>query len=73
LREELARIPWSDEVSHAFGAIKARLKRAGKRIEDLDIAVAAHAVASGAVLVTANVDHMARVSGLEVQDWSRAR
>ena len=37
----------SDEVSQAFGTIKARLERAGQRIEDFDVAVAAHAVEHG--------------------------
>ena len=70
IRAELPRATWSDDVSEAFAAIKARLERSGKRIEDFDAAVAAHALAARAVLVTANVQHMARVPGLDVQDWS---
>src|SRR6266478_1062626 len=61
IRQELARASWSDDVSVAFGAIKAKLERAGRRIEDFDIAVAAHAVAMAAVLVTANLGHMSRI------------
>jgi tRNA(fMet)-specific endonuclease VapC len=72
LRSELGRAVWSDDVSDAFGAIKAELERRGERIEDFDAAVAAHAVAHGSVLVTANVRHMARVPGVEIEDWSRA-
>jgi tRNA(fMet)-specific endonuclease VapC len=72
LTAEIQRVHWSDEVSEAFGKIKAALERKGERIEDFDAAVAAHAVARGSVLVTANVKHMLRVSGLEVEDWSRA-
>jgi tRNA(fMet)-specific endonuclease VapC len=70
IRSELARASWSDEVSEAFGTIKARLERAGKRIEDFDVAVAAHAMAEGATLVTANLRHMTRIPGLQVEDWS---
>ena len=44
---------------------------AKERIEDFDAAVAAHAVAMGCVLVTANVKHMMRVPGLEIEDWSQ--
>jgi tRNA(fMet)-specific endonuclease VapC len=69
IRQELARAPWSDDVSEAFGAIKAKLERAGQRIEDFDIAVAAHAVAMDAVLVTANLGHMSRIPGIEIEDW----
>ena len=70
IKAEVQRSDWSDEVSAAFGRIKAALERKGERIEDFDAAVAAHAVASGAVLVTANTRHMMRVSGLRLEDWS---
>jgi len=70
VRSELARSSWSDEVSESFGRIKAMLERKGQRIEDFDAAIAAHALASGAILVTANLDHMTRIPGLTVEDWS---
>jgi predicted nucleic acid-binding protein len=46
------------------------LERKGRRTEDFDAAIAAHALAAGAVLVTADRDHLERVSGLRVEDWS---
>ena len=70
LKSEIQRLAWSDEVSKAFGGIKSGLERKGERIEDFDAAVAAHALAEGCVLVTANLKHMARISGLQVEDWS---
>jgi len=70
LKQEIQRVEWSDRVSQAFGTIKARLERRGERIEDFDAAVAAHAIAEGAVLVTANLKHMMRVPDLEIEDWS---
>jgi tRNA(fMet)-specific endonuclease VapC len=70
VRSELARSVWSDEVSEWFGHIKAILERNGRRIEDFDAAIAAHALAGDAILVTANLDHMTRVPGLKVEDWS---
>jgi tRNA(fMet)-specific endonuclease VapC len=68
---ELARAEWTDAVSRMFGRIKATLERRGTRIEDFDAAIAAHALAVEATLVTANLDHMIRVPGLRVEDWSQ--
>jgi tRNA(fMet)-specific endonuclease VapC len=72
VRTELARVSWTDTVSERFGFIKATLEKRGQRIEDFDAAIAAHALAEDAVLVTANMIHMLRVSGLKVEDWARS-
>jgi tRNA(fMet)-specific endonuclease VapC len=69
IRSELGRANWSDEVSEAFGTVKASLERSGRRIEDFDAAVAAHALAVGGVLVTRNTKHMARIQDLQIEDW----
>lgn len=68
---ELPRAEWTDAVSQRYGRIKTTLERRGMRIEDCDAAIAAHALAIGATLVTANVDHMTRVPGLQIEDWGR--
>jgi len=68
---ELPRAEWTDAVSQMFGRIKATLERRGTRIEDFDAAIAAHALALDATLVTANLGHMIRVPGLRVEDWNR--
>ena len=68
---ELPRAEWTDVVSQMFGRIKATLERRGTRIEDFDAAIAAHALALDAALVTANLGHMVRVPGLRVEDWNR--
>jgi tRNA(fMet)-specific endonuclease VapC len=67
--EELGCAPWTAEVSRAFGATKADLERRGVRLEDFDVAVAAHALAIGATVVTDNVKHMSRVRGLVIENW----
>ena len=71
IRAEMGREPWTDAVSAHFGSIKAALEKRGERIEDFDAAIAAHALASGAVLVTANIGQMTRVPGLVVEDWAQ--
>ncbi len=70
IAEELDRCPWTDDVSARFGEAKAVLERRGERLEDFDVAIAAHALASGATLVTADRAHMPRIPGLDVEDWS---
>jgi tRNA(fMet)-specific endonuclease VapC len=68
---EIARAPWSDAVSERFGFIKAALERKGRRVEDFDAAIAAHALAEEATLVTADGNDMERVPGLAIEDWAR--
>jgi tRNA(fMet)-specific endonuclease VapC len=72
IRAEIDVVPWTGEVSDAFARIKTRLERAGQLIEDFDIAIAAHARANNAILVTANAKHMERIDDLEIEDWSVA-
>lgn len=67
--EELSRTVWTDEVSRIFGQVKADLEQRGVRLEDFDIAVAAHAMALEATLVTDNLDHMSRVRDLKLTNW----
>ena len=69
----LARIGWTDDVSHKFGIIKAALQRSGKVLEDFDIAIAAHAVANDSILVTSDIFHMSRIRELKAEDWTAAR
>lgn len=73
LRAELPRAEWTEAVTDAFGRIKARLERRGQRIEDFDAAIAAHAFSDDAVLVSANAEHMSRIEGISIEDWSRPR
>ncbi len=66
---EMPRAVWTDEVSHAFGSAKADLERRGVRIEDFDVAIAAHALALDGTLVSDNISHMGRIPGLRVENW----
>ncbi len=70
LCSELPRADWTDTVSQMYGRVKASLERRGTRIEDFDAAIAAHALAFDATLVTADLGHMTRVPGLRVENWS---
>jgi len=65
----LPRAHWSDEVSRSFGSVKSELERIGRRIEDFDVAIAAHAIALDATLATRNLAHFSRVPQLECESW----
>lgn len=68
-RDELPVVLWTAAVSAHFGQAKAALEKRGERIEDFDLAIAAHALAHDATLVTANGKHLRRIRGLRVEDW----
>lgn len=52
-----------------FGRLRAALEAAGRPIGGNGMLIAAHAVASGATIVTANTDEFHRVAGLVVENW----
>jgi tRNA(fMet)-specific endonuclease VapC len=66
---ELIRLVWDDDVSRAFGERKARLQRGGIPMSDFDLAVAAHAIAHGLIVVTSDAafDRL----GIRREDWLR--
>ena len=66
----IGRIEWTDDVSRRFGDAKAALERRGERLDDFDLAIAAHGLAYEATVVTANLRHLSRVPGLKVERWS---
>jgi tRNA(fMet)-specific endonuclease VapC len=45
-------LPWGRDEAKAYGALRAKLESSGKSLENMDLQIAAHAVAAGAVLVT---------------------
>jgi tRNA(fMet)-specific endonuclease VapC len=66
---ELIRLPWDDAVSRAFGVHKARLASRGRPMSDFDLAIAAHAIALGLIIVTADAA-FGRL-GIRRENWLR--
>ena len=54
-----------------YGGIRAELEAAGKPIGPNDLLIAAHAYATGAILVTDNTGEFSRIRGLRVENWIR--
>ncbi len=64
-------LAWDHAAVDATTEIKVALAAAGTPIGPNDTAIAGHAIAAGAILVTNNTREFARVPGLESEDWSR--
>lgn len=62
-------LPFDDTCAGHFGALAAELAARGTPIGNLDVLIAAHAIAADATLVTNNVKHFARVRALSVENW----
>jgi tRNA(fMet)-specific endonuclease VapC len=45
-------LPWGRNEAKAYGALRAKLELSGKPLENMDMQIAAHAIATGAALVT---------------------
>ncbi|WP_145206867.1 type II toxin-antitoxin system VapC family toxin [Sphingobium sp. B2] len=62
-------LPLDVPADTEYGAIRSALETGGKPIGPNDLLIAAHALALGAVLVTANIDEFSRVAGLKIENW----
>jgi len=62
-------LSWDRAAVDATTEIKAALAAAGTPIGPNDTAIAGHAIATGAILVTNNTREFERVPGLALEDW----
>ena len=67
--QTLPLLPWKESVAERFGKLKAVLEAKGERLADADLWIAAFTIEYGAVLVTGNTRHFARIQGLPVENW----
>jgi tRNA(fMet)-specific endonuclease VapC len=63
-------LAWDSEAAKSYAKIRADLERSGEPMGNLDMMIAAHAVATQAVLVTHDrIFH--RVKQLKLEDWTK--
>jgi len=68
--------PWRSEEADVYGAMRQALETAGRSLHGMDLLIAAHAAAIGAVLVTSdqafqNLTHLRlRESPTAIVDWA---
>lgn len=61
-------LPLDSHVTEFYGQLRAELEKLGQSIGPNDTFIAAHALAIGAVLVTADSD-FSKVPGLKIENW----
>lgn len=66
--EQLLVLPLEDSVGSHYAKLRTHLEQAGTPIGANDTLIAAHALAVGAILVTADAE-FTRVPGLQVENW----
>ena len=59
-----------ETAAEAYGTIRAQLESKGETIGNIDLWIAAHAIAVGLTLVTNNEREFRRVRGLKIQNWA---
>ena len=61
--------PWPVEASNHYARVRCALERQGQPIGNMDLMIAAHALAEDTVVVTNNAREFHRVPGLAVEEW----
>ena len=59
-------LPYDIDTAKVFGKIRAHLEKAGTILPDADLQIAATAVSHNLELVTGNLRHFSRISGLKI-------
>jgi len=62
-------LPFDQKAAREAGRIRGLLESRGEMIGPYDVLLAAHALAAGLILVTANTNEFQRVPGLTVENW----
>jgi tRNA(fMet)-specific endonuclease VapC len=63
-------LPWDSAAAEQYAEVRADLERTGKPMGNMDLMIAAHALAAQVVLVTH--DHVfRRIKRLKIEDWTK--
>lgn len=64
-------LPWDGDAADWYAQIRHQLVATGQPIGEMDMMIAAHALAAGAVLVTNNSRHFQRINApLILENWA---
>ena len=62
-------IPWNEDTASAYAKLRVELETSGDPIGNMDMLIAASAIAEDATLVTNNVEHFSKVASLKIENW----
>ena len=63
-------LPLTSDAARHYARVRADLEARGTPIGPLDLLIASHALALGAVLITTDLSELRRVPGLRSEDWT---
>lgn len=64
-------MPFESPADKIYGEVRSQLESTGKPVGANDMLIAAHALASGCVLVTDNEEEFSHVEKLRIENWLR--
>jgi len=64
--------PFDTPADHEYARLRLHVEKAGTPIGPNDMLIAAHALATESILITANKSEFSRVPGLTVENWLEA-
>jgi tRNA(fMet)-specific endonuclease VapC len=64
-------LPVSEKSARISSEIYAKLKQAGKLVDDTDLLIAGIALEHNMIFVTNNESHFQRIPGLVIQNWKK--
>lgn len=70
LQQRFAVIPIFNSLD-IYAKEKARLKRAGRTLDDFDLLIGATAISNNLILVTRNTSDFDRLIGIEIENWAK--
>ncbi|MCL1958189.1 MAG: type II toxin-antitoxin system VapC family toxin [Spirochaetes bacterium] len=62
-------VDFDNSQAELYGKIRVGLEKSGTPLGNMDMLIAASALAAGAILITHNTKHFSKINGLKVEDW----
>lgn len=62
-------IPWNEEAAGVYAKLRVELEAAGTPIGNMDMLIAASAIAENVTLITNNIEHFSKTASLKIENW----